>query len=249
MVAEVATVLRQAWRLKAQLAADLWPLAAVVAAFAAFVLANGGIVVGDKAHHVPVRHLAQPLYCPLYCTAWLAPVFWSPAALVAAMRQLAANSLRRPVAVISAVITAGASMVAAVWAGTLAHPFLLADNRHYAFYVWRRLINRSWWTRYAVIPAYLYSGWALQQRLAHRSPLWLLLLAGASCAVLVPAHLLEPRYFTIPFYLTFLHMRSPSTAALAAIVAGFAAVNAATIFLFLAAPFAWPDGSVARFMW
>lgn len=249
LASDLATLLRRAWLLKAQLASDLWPLAAVVAAFAAFVVANGGIVVGDKAHHAAVRHLAQPLYFLLYCTACLAPAFWSPPTLAAAARGVAAAARQRPAAAGAAAAAAAAAAVAAVSSGTLAHPFLLADNRHYAFYLWRRVLNRTPWARYALIPAYLYSGWALQRRLAHRGPLWLLLAAGGTCAVLVPAHLLEPRYFTTPFYLAFLHMRTPSPRALAAIAAGFAAVNAATLYLFLAAPFAWPDGSVARFMW
>jgi alpha-1,2-glucosyltransferase len=44
----------------------LWPLAAVPAAFAAFAVVNGGIVVGDKAAHAPARHLVQPLYFAAY---------------------------------------------------------------------------------------------------------------------------------------------------------------------------------------
>lgn len=30
---------------------------------------------------------------------------------------------------------------------------------------------------------------------------------------------------------------------------GFALVNAATFYMYIARPFAWQDGSVARFMW
>ena len=67
--------------------------------------------------------------------------------------------------------------------------------------------------------------------------------------MLVPAHLVEFRYFSVPFYMVLLHMRTPSAARLAASVALFSAANAATLYLFLARPFAWPDGSVARFLW
>ncbi len=246
---ELARCARQAWLLRRQLAADLWPLAAVVAAFAAFVVANGGIVVGDKAHHAPVRHLAQPLYCLLYCTAYLAPALWSPAALRSAAQTLR-NSLRSaPGRTAAALAGATAAATAAVHTGTLVHPFLLADNRHYTFYIWRRLVNATPWARYALLPAYLYAGWAAAAALSHRRATWVLALAGAAAAVLVPAHLVELRYFTMPFYMLFLHMRTPPPAALAAIVLLFAAANAATIYLFLARPYAWPDGSVARFMW
>jgi alpha-1,2-glucosyltransferase len=246
-----AQFLQHAWQLKWQLLRELWALAAVVAAFAAFVVLNGGIVVGDKSHHAPVRHLMQPFYFLLYCTAWLAPLFWSPAALAAAARQLAAQLRRQPGRTAALAAGAACAAAAAVRWSTLAHPFLLADNRHFTFYLWRRVLNSTSWARYALIPAYLYSGWALQQRLsaAGRRPLWLLLLAGATCAVLVPAQLVEFRYFTIPFYLCLLHMRTPSPRVLAAVVALFAAANTATLYLFLYRPFAWPDGSTARFMW
>ena len=251
LLQEGSQFLQRAWQLKWQLLRELWPLAAVVAAFAAFVVLNGGIVVGDKSHQAPVRHLLQPLYLIFYCTAWQGPVFWSPAALAAAARQLA-SQLRRQLGR-TAVLAAGAAFaaVAAVRWSTLVHPFLLADNRHHTFYLWRRVLNTTPWARYALIPAYLYSGWALQQRLssAGRRPLWVLLLAGATCAVLVPAQLVEFRYFTIPFYLCLLHMRTPSPRSLAAVVALFAAANAATLYLFLYRPFAWPDGSTARFTW
>ena len=36
---------------KRELAARLWSLALVPAGFAAFVVANGGVVVGDRANH------------------------------------------------------------------------------------------------------------------------------------------------------------------------------------------------------
>lgn len=36
----------------------------------------------------------------------------------------------------------------------VAHPFLLADNRHYAFYLWRRIINLHPYARYALAPGY-----------------------------------------------------------------------------------------------
>ena len=247
--AQLWQLLRRTWALKWRLAAQLWPLAAVVAAFAAFVVVNGGIVLGDKAHHAPVHHWVQPLYCALYTTAWLAPAFWSPPALAGAARSLGRALRARPAATAIGLAAGAAAAAAVVHRGTLVHPFLLADNRHFVFYIWRRLVNRTLWSRYALVPAYVYAAAALAARLAHRGWLRLALLAGATCAVLVPAHLIEFRYFTVPFYLAFLHMRTPSTASLAAIVSLFAAANAATIYLFLARPFTWADGSPARFIW
>ncbi|GAB4813957.1 hypothetical protein N2152v2_001003 [Parachlorella kessleri] len=137
----LAATLRQAWVLRWELLQQLWGLAAVTASFAAFVLWNGGVVVGDKAHHTPVRHLVQPLYFALYSTGWLAPVFWSPTALWAGLRA-AARAGPAQWALVTIIASAAA---AAVQRATLVHPFLLADNRHYTFYLWRRVLNRRWW--------------------------------------------------------------------------------------------------------
>lgn len=55
----------------------------------------------------------------------------------------------------------------AVRHNTVIHPFLLADNRHYIFYVFRLLL-RPWWIRYAVTPLYVVLAWACIQALGAR---------------------------------------------------------------------------------
>lgn len=47
--------------------------------FAAFVVWNGGIVLGDKAAHAPVKHFTQPLYFVLFAAIALGPLHFSPA--------------------------------------------------------------------------------------------------------------------------------------------------------------------------
>ena len=58
-------------------------------------------------------------------------------------------------------VTVGALVAAAaiVKYNTLIHPFTLADNRHYMFYVFRYSILRAWWVRYALVPIYVLCGW------------------------------------------------------------------------------------------
>ena len=45
--------------------------------------------------------------------------------------------------------------------GTVTHPFLLADNRHYTFYVWKNLMLPYPMFRYALLPLYGLAGWSL----------------------------------------------------------------------------------------
>jgi alpha-1,2-glucosyltransferase len=148
--------------------------------------------------------------------------------------------------------------------GTLVHPFLLADNRHYTFYLWRRVIGASGWSRYLAAPVYAGCAW-----LALLSPpldqpvvpaIKTLMLVFCTAFVLTPAHLVEFRYFTIPWYLHVLRpggvmyddQRRGTTAVVVLKVItllGYIALNAATIHVFLYKSFSWGDGSVARFMW
>ncbi|CAM9337174.1 unnamed protein product [Phaeothamnion confervicola] len=247
-----------------------FPLLVPLAGFAAFLAWNGGAVVfGDKEHHVPVRHWVQPLYVlAVAVSMWGvvgADAAVAPGELHAFLRFWARVGRRggsggggggggvAMVAIGTGALAATITMVAwVVHMCTLSHPFLLADNRHYTFYVWRRWLGRSDLPlKELLAPAYLYSAWLVVSRLrrAGRTPLWLAALAAATCLVLVPAHLIEPRYFTLPVLMIHLHAPERSRANLAAAAVGAAAVNAATIYVFLFQPIAWGDGSVARFMW
>jgi alpha-1,2-glucosyltransferase len=75
----------------------------------------------------------------------------------------------------------------------------------------------------------------------------------ATFAVLVPAPLIEFRYFNVPFFLAALHVPMPLKTrrpTLLLQILLFAAVNIGTVFLFLRRTFRWPlEDSTQRFMW
>ena len=138
---------------------------------------------------------------------------------------------------------------------SLAHPFLLADNRHYVFYVWKNLFRRWEWFRYAAVPLYLLCGCVVQRSWSSResrNKLWQACYWLVVALCLVPTPLLEPRYFLTPFLLWFLHS-APALVGCAPratlAVAFYALINAVTIAVFVFKPFTWNDGSEARFMW
>ncbi|RYP49505.1 hypothetical protein DL768_004808 [Monosporascus sp. mg162] len=72
-----------------------------------------------------------------------------------------ANRLGSNTAFQTCIVTAGAlaAAVGIVRFNTVVHPFTLADNRHYMFYVFRYTILRAPWVRYALAPAYVVCGW------------------------------------------------------------------------------------------
>eukprot|EP00897_Mesotaenium_endlicherianum_P001814 jgi/Mesen1/1660/ME000135S00650 len=251
----VALLVARAWHRKLQLLRAFGPLVAVVAAFAAFVVHNGGIVVGAKDAHQVAPHWMQPLYLAAFTVLALAPLHLAPARVCHVIG--GALTCLRAAPVKSSLIAAAATSAAfvAVHYYSIAHPYLLADNRHYPFYIWRRVVGASPTSKYWLVPAYLYAMLSLHDALRRQQrPLWLLLFTLATMAVLVPAPLVEFRYFTIPFMLIFLHTPLASerwaNAQLVCIIVGFSAVNAVTTYMFVFKPFKWPgEGGLQRFMW
>lgn len=53
---------------------------------------------------------------------------------------------------------------------TIIHPFTLADNRHYMFYIFRYSILRAEWVRYALVPVYIICGIISWKTLGGTSP-------------------------------------------------------------------------------
>jgi alpha-1,2-glucosyltransferase len=139
----------------------------VIAAFAAFIIINGSVVLGDKTNHVATLNLPQMLYIWPYFVffSWpmILPQFLRiPVEISARISSLMSRlpsgyevSLPRLVTIIAFTVLA----LAVVHVNTVVHPFMLADNRHYTFYIFKRLL-RPWWMRYAATPLYVISGWA-----------------------------------------------------------------------------------------
>ncbi|KAJ2475133.1 glucosyltransferase, partial [Coemansia sp. RSA 2320] len=146
-----------------------------------------------------------------------------------------------------------AAMAACIQRYTIEHPFLLSDNRHYPFYLWKDIFRRHWLARYAAIPFYIYTISAVHRCICQNTTaLWRLALALCTAAVLVPSPLLELRYFTVPYFFVRLHISpGPSTQAVLAEALWFSVVNAVTIWVFLRRPFVWESepGQLQRFMW
>lgn len=113
-----------------------------------FFLRNGRIVLGDQDNHQASLHWAQPLYCVTMLTIFAWPALFS--SVSGTSKVSSARWIRTiPLFCLFTVIS-----LTAIYYGTIAHPFLLADNRHYTFYIWRRIINRTWYSRYIFAPAY-----------------------------------------------------------------------------------------------
>lgn len=217
-----------------------WPFVALAGAFAAFVVQNGAIVVGDKSNHEPARHFAQLAYAAVFVYAHVA---------VAVLQWRHVAQLRHRW--LSLVLTALA-LGALVHRFSEPHAFLLADNRHYTFYLWRRVLDRHGALGRALLLGPLASV-ALHLlyaalRDARRGSAFFALVALATAAAVVPSPLLEPRYFSVPLLLVRTHLPPPASVWRSALeTALFVAAAAASIVVFVHYPFGADQQQ--RFMW
>lgn len=248
------------------------PYSPVFAIGAAFVMYNGSIVLGDKEHHQVSTHWVQPLYFVAFAT-----VFAWPTLLVSldkAKRSIKFTAIRVFGEILVLLIVLSVVLLA-IHYGTVEHPFILADNRHYAFYFWRKVIRRTDWARYVLAIPYtiLIRAWWIALSQQH-SVFWLLGFCACLSAAIIPSPLIEPRYFMIPFILVRIDLmperkiveptvgntqqdmtrvdeaRKPSFIACLMELVWYALINGVTLYLFLYRPFRWPDlEDWQRFMW
>ena len=235
---------------------------------------------GDKANHTASIHLPQMLYI------WPYFLFFSfPILLLYLLNTLIpqkylppnvrSGSSRYHIPRLTVVITILVVMLAIVHLNTLVHPFTLADNRHYVFYVFRILLRHPS-IKYLATPIYLLCAWAtlaalgglainrsppinhVRQDPKNETPLnpgsrvsFVLIWLGATTLSLITAPLVEPRYFIIPWLIWRLNLPSPPTRTLLLETAWFLLINWIAGYVFLFQGFEWTQepGKVQRFMW
>lgn len=222
------------------------PYVVLLGTFAAFVIWNGGVVLGDKSAHVATVHIPQMLYLWPYMVFFSAPlvlpILLRP--LVSALPKQPREFVERYVAGSAAWSGPGvvvgvlfsACAFAAVHYNTIIHPYTLADNRHYVFYVFR-IVLRHPYVKYAAVPVYYVCAWLVVQNLgapslsvqpkattglkkqarvakenASMQISWVVVWTAATALSVITAPLVEPRYFIVPWVMWRLHVPSLPTA-------------------------------------
>ncbi|XP_009908489.2 dol-P-Glc:Glc(2)Man(9)GlcNAc(2)-PP-Dol alpha-1,2-glucosyltransferase [Dryobates pubescens] len=219
-----------------------WPYIVLVAVFIGFVFINGGIVVGDRSSHEACLHIPQLFYFLSFTAFFSFPHILTPTKI----RKFLVSLRKHPVQYsIIAVIS-----LFLIWKFTYVHKYLLADNRHYTFYIWRKVFQRHELVKYLLVPAYIFAGWSFVDTLKSKSTFWTLVYVVCLSAVTVPQKLLEFRYFILPFLIYRLNIPFPSLYRQLLELAFYVVVNAVTFHLFLNRTFQWPNSDeIQRFMW
>lgn len=207
--------------------------------FLAFIIYNRGVVVGDKSAHTVTFHSPQLLYFALFASVFSAPHF------IVKVRQFCQALLLRRIYYLIAI----GLCILAVHFNTMEHPYLLADNRHYTFYIWKRLFAKER-LRDLVIPWYVYGLYCIHDSIKHKSITFQIAYWGCTVLNLVPQKLLEFRYFIIPYLMYRLQMKPGLFWQLLfeALIAVF--INVGTVYLFVTRTFYWEDSpDPQRFIW
>lgn len=200
------------------------PYLGVALLFALFVYTNGGsIALGDKDNHQFSLNPAQLFHFALHVVLFTGPAVFAKFHLSDYFRYCTRS---HPIVAALSVVLIG--LLVHHTTGP-AHPFTLADNRHYTFTIWRRWIEPSRKSLpFAVLiaaPVYHTGFWLLWPRegsvveagtatdtadttatttITATTPIPSTLYTriayfAAVVGTLVPSPLLEPRYYMIPF--------------------------------------------------
>ncbi|XP_028601725.2 dol-P-Glc:Glc(2)Man(9)GlcNAc(2)-PP-Dol alpha-1,2-glucosyltransferase [Podarcis muralis] len=219
-----------------------WPYIMMVLVFFTFVVLNGGIVVGDRSSHEACLHFPQIFYFLSFTLVFSFPHLVTPGKMVNFLRSVQKHFLRY------SILTTVSLFL--VWKFTFAHKYLLADNRHYTFYIWRKIFQRHELVKYILVPVYIFAGWSFTDALKSKSVFWNLVYFLCLFVVTVPQKLLEFRYFILPYIIYRLNIPVPSLSKLFLELAFYILVNVVTFHIFLNKPFQWPNSEeIQRFMW
>lgn len=213
----------------------------VAALFVTFVIFNDGIVVGDREAHQVCLHVPQVFYFFGFILAFGNSYLLT----ITKLNKFWAWCLERPIFIVGVML----AMAVCLRYLTYVHPYLLADNRHYNFYIWRYFLGKGG-IRYLLIPFYIYSAWGLMNIFQSKNALWKLLLVLCIVLAIVPQKLLELRYFILPYLIIRLHTPLGTNIQIFAELATYFVINCLTIYMFTQQTFKREGHhEVQRFMW
>lgn len=210
--------------------------------FCAFVVVNGGIVIGDRSSHEACLHFPQLFYFFSFTLFFSFPHLLSLSKIRAFLCLVWKRKIQFFVITLVSIFL--------VWKFTYAHKYLLSDNRHYTFYVWKRVFQKYEIVKYLLVPVYIFAGWTIADSLKSKSIFWNLMFFICLFTVIVPQKLLEFRYFILPYVIYRLNIPLPPTSRLVCELGCYAVVNFLTFYIFLNKTFQWPNSQdIQRFMW
>lgn len=200
-------------------------------------------MVGDKTAHEASIHIPQLFYFSLFCLIFGWPHFvgevWN-----------FLNFVKR-----HKVFTFIAFMLCLIIVqfNTIVHPYMLADNRHYTFYIWNRFYGKYPSFRFTIIPVYIFALYVICKTMADRSDISVLFVyVPVVIGLLLPQKLIDVRYYFVPYIIFRLHVKNNSYTVFNIILecVTYIILNVITFNIFFTKEFYWSDYEEAqRLIW
>jgi alpha-1,2-glucosyltransferase len=223
------------------------PFMIIFVLFIIFIKINGGIAFGDKENHQLNLHIVQVFYCFTFITFFTWPVWLTRRTIENYVRFVFLKNYG-----LNLIVNGGFMIVIKYIIDnfTIIHPFLLADNRHFTFYIFKKLISHSYSQMFA-IPLYHFSTWiiitTLNKSKRGLSSITIITYLFAVCLTIIPSPLFEPRYYIVPLIIFRLFVKSDRN------LLEFLwlnSVNLFTSFVFFNYEFTWDsEPGVQRIIW
>lgn len=213
----------------------------VIFAFIAFLIVNGSIVVGDKSAHEASIHIPQLFYFTLFLLIFGSSL-WIPRVLD--VFKIFSNWIYLLTATFLGLIIA-----VIVQYNTLIHPYLLADNRHFTFYIWSRFYGRHALARFVVIPVYIFGLYTMFSSL-NGSIGFKIFYVISTLLTICLQKMIEVRYFLVPFLLLRLNRSSVVKKWTFLELCGNLVINYLAFKVFFSVEIKWKDfDEIQRIIW
>lgn len=219
---------------------NIFAYAIVGGAFVTFVYINGSIVIGDKKAHEASLHIPQIFYFSLFY------LIFSPITAITKLKPFLLYILRNKI--LSLIIIS--IFILIVHFNTIVHPYLLADNRHYTFYVWNRFYGRYPLFKYAATVIYYFGLFTIFEDLKDKTTGFILMFSLATAIPLILQKMLEVRYFLLPFVIIKLNVKNVSKKELFLTSCWYLLLNVLSFYVFFTKEIMWSNfDDVQRLIW
>lgn len=225
------------------------PFVIIFLLFGLFLKVNGGITFGDKENHQMNLHVVQIFYCFTFIVFFTLPVWLSGESIRRYIKFLIGNYGLN--IIFNGICCYLIKLVIENY--TIVHPFLLADNRHFTFYIFKKLICQKYST-FVSVPLYHFSSWLIISTLKELrilSPLTIMSYLVSICLTIVPSPLFEPRYYIVPLVLFRLFIKPTHPNRHILEFCWLNMINAATFYIFFKYEFKWESepSIIQRIIW
>lgn len=211
---------------------------------------NKGITFGDKENHQFSFHIVQIFYCFTLINFFTWPNWLSYQFVQKYIKQIFRNKLNFFIYILSLCF-----IKIIIDKFSIFHQFLISDNRHFTFYIYKRFLFSKKY-QIGIVPLYHFFTFTTysnlkNSNLVHNSHLFIIVFFFAIFLTIVPSPLFEIRYYIIPLILYRINLQPQTFLRSFLEFLWLNSINVFTMSVFLHHEFYWPNDPkvIQRIIW